>query len=337
MSNDHTPTVLVTSGGGVTRGAIHALTSLSDRDYEVVTVSSEPAAPELYAADVGCVTPPVADPEWPDALASVCERHGVDVIVPLIDERYVPTRLASLREQLRDAVEVVVGDPELIELTVDKYRMAETFADEGLPVPDSYLCAAADRVPRDAFPVVVKPRSGESNVIGDGVEVCEDREELEAHVSTLEGPLDEFVIQEFVPGTEYTTSVVVTASNDLLAVVPKEAVSDSPYHRVTREAPEVVAACEAVHEFLAPHSVINVQQIVSPRGLLTIEINARFSRSSCLTAAAGVNSFDLLVRDRLGERVDPVAEYEPDLHMLERTTPEFVADGRLRSRPNRDR
>jgi carbamoyl-phosphate synthase large subunit len=335
MSNDHTPTVLVTSGGGVTRGAIHALTSLSDRDFEVVTVSSEPAAPELHAADVGCVTPPVSDPEWPDALASVCERHGVDVIVPLIDERHVSTRLASLRETVQDKVEVIVGDAELIELTVDKYRMAETFADNGLAVPDTHLGSAADRLPGDVFPVVVKPRSGESNTVGDGVAVCEDRAALDAHLSTLEAPLDEFVIQEFVSGTEYTTSVIVTKSDDLLGVVPKEAVSDRPYHRVTREAPEVVAACREVHEFLAPHSVINVQQIASAGGLLTIEINSRFSRSSCLTAAAGVNSFELLVRDRLGERVEPIAEYEPNLHMLERTTPEFVPDGRMFSRPTR--
>lgn len=215
--------------------------------------------------------------------------------------------------------------------TVDKYRMAETFADDGLAVPETYLGSAADQVPRDVLPVVVKPRSGESNTIGDGVAVCEDRAALDAHVSTLDAPLDEFVIQEFVPGREYTTSVVVTESDDLLGVVPKEAVSDTPYHRVTREAPDVVAACQEVYEFLAPHSVINVQQISSPRGLLTIEVNSRFSRSSCLTAAAGVNSFELLVRDRLGERVDPVAAYDPDLHMLERTTPEFVPDGRMYS------
>lgn len=53
--------------------------------------------------------------------------------------------------------------------------------------------------------------------------------------------------------------MILTKSNNLVDVVPKEAVTDWPYRRVTRQAPKVVAAATDVYEFLAPNTVINVQ------------------------------------------------------------------------------
>jgi len=102
-----------------------------------------------------------------------------------------------------------------------------------------------------------------------------------------------------------------------LSVVPKEAVrkEGSTVTGVTRRCGAVAESCRAIHETLRPKGPINVQQIVADGVAHTIEINPRFSSTSCLTAAAGVDEFDLLIRDALGASVAAPSSFEADLYI----------------------
>lgn len=43
----------------------------------------------------------------------------------------------------------------------------------------------------------------------------------------------------------------------------------------------------------------------------------------CLTAAADIYMYELLLRDQLGERIEPASDYAQDLHMVEQRTTQF--------------
>jgi len=202
----------------------------------------------------------------------------------------------------------------VIELARDKYRTYLRLRDAGHAVPETWL--ASERVGPSEFPLIVKPRQGRGSR---DVERVTDGEELAAYLEHTEREPDELLLQEFLPGEEYTTSVVGTADGELLGVVPKEAIEKdgSTVVGATREAPAVVASCRAVFDTLEPAGPMNVQQILDEDGTpRTIEINPRFSSTSCLTVAAGVDEFDLLVRDALGDPVEPVEDYEPERYLL---------------------
>lgn len=319
-------TILVTGVGGA--GGIGAIRAIQrETAHEVVGVDMDPAAPGLHLADESGLVPPAAHERWPAAMRRLVDTHDVDVVVPLVDEEL--RRLPELSDALPGDVPVVAPRPDVVEVALDKYRTSQSLAAAGHTVPDTWLATEAERVPETAFPLVAKPRHGRGSR---GVERLASPAELEAYLLHSDRERTEVVLQEYLSGTEFTTSVVATTDDRLLAVVPKEAIEKAgcTTRGVTRTAPAVAESCRRLFETLQPAGPMNVQQIVDDTGTpSTIEINPRFSSTACLTVAAGVDEFDLLVRDALGEHVSPPDGHEPDVHILRYSDHVFVHDDDL--------
>lgn len=62
------------------------------------------------------------------------------------------------------------------------------------------------------------------------------------------------------------------------------------------------------------------------------EINPRFSGTSILTAAAGIDEIDMLLGQALGLPVGPRPVWTPGVAMIRHATETFVSDGELTSR-----
>jgi len=305
-------TVLVTGVGGA--GGVGAVRSLKERtDHEVIGVDMDPRAAGFHLADAGQAVPAATDDAWAEALSAVAVEFDADVVIPTVDEEL--SELSSLLEVLPDDLPVVAPRLDVIDVALDKYRTYQRLASTGHDVPRTWVATERDNVDASAYPLLVKPRRGRGSR---GIARVEDKKELAAHLAETEYDLDSLLLQEFISGTEYTTSVVATRDGRLLGIVPKEAVTKqgSTVTGVTRRAPTVQAECESIATTLDPRGPINVQQIVDDDGVpYTIEINPRFSSTSCLTAAAGIDEFDLLVRDAAGESVAPPDAYETDLYI----------------------
>lgn len=316
-------TIVVTGAGGACgQSAIRSLTT--ETAHRVIGVDMDPTAAGIQFADDGTTVPAATDEAWATAMAEVVERFDADVVVPTVDEELAV--LPSLSAALAGEVPIVAPRQEVIDLAMDKYRTAERLSAAGHPVPETWLATEAASIDPEAFPLVVKPREGRGSR---GVERVDDPEALAAHLSETPADPEELLCQEWLTGTEYTTSVVGTATNRLLGVVPKEAIEKegSTVLGATRRAPTVAETCRELFETLAPAGPLNVQQIVGDDGVpRVIEINPRFSSTSCLTVAAGVDEFDLLIRDALGERVSPAEGFEPDRYIV-RYESHFFADG----------
>lgn len=322
-------TVLITGVGGA--GGTGAIRSLQqETSHEIVGVDMDPAAPGLWMADHGRTVPAADDPEWASQMADVVDTYGVDAVVPLVDEEL--RRLPDLARALPNTTAIVAPRQAVIEVTLDKYWTSRHLTAVGHAVPATYLATAADTLQPQDFPIIVKPRRGRGSR---DVEQADSAAELAAYLRRTDRRPEELVIQEFVPGTEYTTSVVATRDDRLLAVVPKEVIEKrgSTVRGVTRQAPAVVDSCRRLFETLRPRGPMNVQQIVGPDGrAYTIEINPRFSSTACLTVAADVNELDDLIRDHLGEPVVETGDYEPDLHITRFFDHVFIPETELRSR-----
>lgn len=318
-------TVLVTGVGST--GGTGAVSALSERaGHEIVGVDMNAEAEGLYLADYAATVPPASAEEWPAAVAELVARFGVDAVVPLVDEELV--RLPELDREMDGEVGIVAPRPEVVEATIDKYRTAREYPE--LRVPHTVLASDVRDLDSEVFPVVVKPRFGRGSR---GVERFDDREGLHDYLRATARAHDELLVQRFVAGTEYTTSVVATRDDRLLGVVPKEAIEKDgcTVRGATRRAPRVREACRRAFEALEPHGPMNVQQIRSDETgeVYTIEVNPRFSSTAVLTVAAGVDELDLLVRDATGEDVTPPDDYDPDLHMMRYRGELFVDEADL--------
>lgn len=322
-------TVLVTGASGV--GGSAAVRSLQDRtEHDVVAVDMEPTAAALCTADRMRAVPPASSDEWVPEMAAVVEEFDVDAVIPLVEEELV--RLDDLRAAVPDAVAFVAPRDELIEKTTDKYAFSRLMDGRGLAVPNTHLASDASAVPADDFPAMAKPRRGRGS---DGVTYLEDRGELRTYLASTDRDPDEIVVQAHVEGTEYTTSVVATSDDDLLAVVPKRVLEKrgNTYRGVTASESTVVRSCRNVFEELGPHGPLNVQQVVDEESgeAYTIEVNPRFSSTACLTVAAGVDELDLLVREFCGESVAEPEGFTEGVHLVRYTDERFVTEGELDS------
>ncbi len=315
-------TVLVTGAGGAS--GIGAIQSLTDKnDHQVIGVDMDPTAAGLYLADAGSPIPPADDPTWAEKMAQIVEEFGVEVIIPTVDEEL--TVLQSLSQAVGE-VPIVAPKQDVIEIARDKYRTMQELSKAGVPTPKTWLGTDTDQIPNTAFPLIVKPRAGRGSR---GVQRVETPTELATHLKTTTIDAERLLCQECLSGPEYTTSVVGTNCNRLLSVVPKEALKKegSTVLGATRQMPAVDEICRQIFETLQPAGPLNVQQLLDEDGIpRVIEINPRFSSTSCLTVAAGVNEFDLLVRDALGQQVDPPAGFETD-HYIIRYQNHLFADG----------
>ena len=319
-------TVLVTGVGGA--GGIGAIRALQEQTtHEVVGVDMNADAAGLCLADHGQTIPPAKDDEWPSKVAAVVRRYDVDALVPLVDEEL--RRLPTLREYVPSDLAIVAPRQEVINTALDKWQTSVCLADAGHTVPETWIATAAGSIDPSRYPLLVKPRTGRGSR---GVERLESPADLEDYIEDSDRPESDLVLQEYISGTEYTSSVVTTQDNRLLEVVPKEVIekNGSTVKGVTRRNRSVEASCREVYNTLAPAGPLNVQQIVDESGTpYTIEINPRFSSTACLTVAAGVNELDILIRDAMGKTVSEPGGFDADLWF--RRYPDHVFAPRVES------
>jgi len=287
-------TVLVTGVGGAS--GIGAVRALQETTtHDIVGVDMDPEAAGLYLAGAGRSIPPASDDGWAVMMRDVIEQYGVDVVVPTVDEEL------PLLDALPDDVPVVAPRDDVIAVSLDKYATAQRLEAAGHAVPGTWLASETASIPESAYPLIRKPRRGRGSR---GVERVE------------------------------TTSVVATADDSVLGVVPKEAIEKdgSTVKGVTRDHDAVQESCRAIAETLAPGGPMNVQQIVDEAGRPhTIEINPRFSSTACLTVRAGVNELDMLIRDALGESVAPPTGFDAGVYLLRYDNHVFVDRERVHS------
>lgn len=273
--------VLVTGAGGPAGVAV--IRSLLRRgDVEVLAADMDGWASGLYLVPAASrlLVPAGRAADFVDRLAELVTQHAIDAVVPTVDVEL----LALVGQRDRVPAVIVAAADAALETSLDKWTLVQA-------------CAATARVPRTrvldadgvanawSFPVIVKPRRGAGSR---GVARIDDRAALEAL------PLDEgVIIQEYLPGDEYSVDVVMGEDGRAIAAVPRlrarvdsgVAVAGLTVH--DDELQETAAACARAAGIVG---VANVQLRRAEDGTpALLEINPRFSGAMPLTIASGVD------------------------------------------------
>ncbi|MUL42950.1 ATP-grasp domain-containing protein [Streptomonospora sp. PA3] len=314
------PTVVVTTAGAPqTPGTIQ---HLQRQGYRVVATDIDPAAPGLYLADQGYLVPAGGGDSFLPEIRGICLKEGAAALVPLVDEELVAvSRLAD------DGIAVVLPRPGFVADCLDKYTLMRRLADAGLPVPRTRLAAEWTGPPDQ--PLIVKPRSGRGSR---GVVRLGAAHGLGALLAESDRPAADLIAQEEVAGTEFTVSVVAWRDGAVQAVVPKEVVLKRGVtkYAVTRRHARIAEVCRAVQQELRADGPFNVQLALDADGEPRIfEINPRFSSTSPLTLAAGVDEVGGLLRQATAGGPHLADDWREGVVMVRRWADEFVDEGRF--------
>ncbi len=287
--------VLVTGAGGPAGVAV--IRSLLRRDdVEVFAADMDGWASGLYMVPPTHrrIVPPGRSAEFFDAVRAMVTGDRLDAIVSTVDVE-LPA-LAARRDEL--GAILVAPSAEALTTCLDKWLLVQA-CQGAARVPETALLTA-EGVARDwTFPVLVKPRAGAGSR---GVHVIESRAALEAM------PLDEAIlIQEYLPGEEYSVDVLMGEAGNAIAAVPRlrarvdsgVAVAGRTVNRADlRDAAEALARAAGIV------GVANVQLRETADGVpALLEINPRFSGSMPLTVAAGADMPSLVLDQALGRPI----------------------------------
>lgn len=263
--------------------------------FETVVIDRKADAPALSLCDEPIVLNPLEDP-----VSARKVFEGCDAIMPACEELDL---LACLDEMASSMDVPLMFDRHAYEISCSKNRSNEVMASVGVPLPQPW--------PDCGFPVIVKP-SGQSGSVG--VSVAFDQEAVDRGLEIVRGLGDEPVIQEFVHGKSVSVEVIGNGTS-ARSYVTTEVVLDSNYDcKMVRCNPDILSEEDDrlfgvygkdVAEAIGLSALMDVEAIMTPKGLRILEIDARIPSQTpaAIEAATGVNLLAELVASSTGTEV----------------------------------
>ena len=267
------------------------------------------------------------DPAYIPALLDICRIEQIDIVLPLHHEDLV--QIAPRKVLFEEAgFGLPIPDYSLIELAIDKYRMAKLADRNGIPGPKTFL--QNEITPKAleqsvGFPILVKLRNSTGQR---GQKKVSTPEELEAHTRTLlerHGP-EEIILQEYIAGTVrdamYTVGLLYDHNHELKACVPLKKIRSRPYtggtaictkaeHRLDLQDMSV-RLMSAVGKWTG---IADIEIKIDPSGKPRfIELNPRPWGSIYGAYAAGVDFPLLWVKTALHEDLNMVEEFHENIY-----------------------
>lgn len=288
------PRVLVTGTGGPS--GISVMNALAAEPVDVFSADVDPYAAGLYLVDDDrrLIVPRGDADAYAGFVLGVCERLEIAVLIPTVDSELIP--LAEARPAFAAiGTRLVLASAETLRMCLDKWAL-HARCEGAVRVPRSLLADADFDPSLPELPVIVKPRVGSGSR---GIRLVEDRDELER--LDRDGTL---LVQENLPGPEYSLDVLARSDGRVIAVVPRARLKVDSGIAVTGRTVHDEALQEIgrqVAERIGLTSVANVQVKGADDGEpALLEVNPRFPGTMPLTVASGINMPKLCVDDALG-------------------------------------
>jgi carbamoyl-phosphate synthase large subunit len=304
------PRVLITGVGGPS--GVCLLRGLATRPVSLLGGDLDPYAAGLYLVepDQRLMLPPGADEHFGEIMLALCEREAIDVVVPTVDSELIP--LAERREQFAGAgVRLVLAPLGSLETCLDKWAL-DTRCRGQINTPTTLLVDEVFEPATVPLPVIVKPRVGSGSR---GIQAIDRVEELER--LPRDGSL---LVQELLPGPEYSLDVLARSDGRVISVVPRERLKvDSGVAVTSRTLHDegLEAIGRTVAGLIGLTGVANVQVKRDAHGdPALLEVNPRFPGTMALTVASGVDMPWLCLAETLGEPMPDAALAFSDVAMV---------------------
>ena len=276
--------------GGALQGMEAVLLSKA-AGYETVVLDRKPSAPALSLCDEPVVLDPTKDPAGAAKVFSGC-----DAVIPACEEMDLLKTLDSMKMDVP-----LLFDLASYRVSSSKNRSNEIMASVGVPLPKPW--------PECGFPAIVKPSSQSGSI---GVAVANDDSDVEKALKFIKELGDEPVMQEFVHGKSVSIEVIGNGRK-ATSYVTTEVCLDSNYDcKMVRCNPGILSPEDDelfgkigrdVAEAMGLKALMDVEAILTPKGLRVLEIDARIPSQTpaAIEAATGVNLLEELATTAFGK------------------------------------
>lgn len=320
------PTVLISSAGRrveLLRAFRRTLEGLGAPGARVLAVDCSWYSGAFHDADEAFIVPRCKDPGFVPALLAICEREGVDLVVPTLDPE-LPVYAAARERFAAIGTTVAISAPEVAAIGGDKQHTHDWLVANGFPTVQQGSLADVQADPGAwSFPVIVKPRFGSASI---GVGLVHSLEELAEKAAD-----PDVLVQSVAPGVEHTIDLLADRDGQCRVAIPRRRIevrAGEVSKAVTVRSPALIELAEKLCAALpGAYGAMNFQVFVGddPGQLAIIELNARFGGGYPLSYAAGADFPLALVQDALGlPSTAPLQGWQDGLVMLRYDAAVFV-------------
>ena len=265
---------------------------------------NSPCSPAFAYCDGTAIVPEVKKDHYPQALLDICQKNGIDIVIPLIDPELEV--LAGYRGTFAEAGVLLVVSPEAtIHMASDKYLTYTFAAAQGIAVPQTYIDLPKAVTRLDAgslqWPVMVKPRKGSASI---NITTCYDQLQLAAAFEATRSPM----IQEIVRGDEYGYDLFGDMDCHSISVYCKKKLAmraGETDKAVSTDDPALIAFGEKLLGCMQLVGPADVDVVVDAEGPKLLEINPRFGGGYPCSHLAGANFPGKIIALRKGEPLTP--------------------------------
>lgn len=320
MPKPQSVTVLLTCAGApLAVETIRALKSAQSLDIKVIGTDLKAVGGGVAEADLFFTALPGDHSEYAQQMAKICEKEGVDVIIPTSDEEALA--IAAERSRFENVgTRPTVPRQELIPLFADKVKMYRFLKERGIEVPEFYATSNADELKAAAGalgypqqPFVIKPASARG-----GRGVWEIREGGANFNELMNGmSLDAISLDTFLTAASAAESWprliampclkgdvfdvdILSESGELKLCLPRRRFHPrtTPFRGcILEEHREVIELSKTIQSVLQLDYLHDIDVMLDAEGVPhLLEVNPRQSGSLISTVRAGVNLPELLVR-----------------------------------------
>jgi carbamoyl-phosphate synthase large subunit len=318
-------TVLLTGAGGPAPSGM--IKVLRQYGYRIISVDMLKHSPAFYLSDKSYVIPAGNSPEFLPRLREICKIEKVDAVVSVVDEE-----LPKTLELESAGIKVIQPQLSFTNLCLDKFECMNALKNAGINAPDTWL---ATKVPNYVkFPLFIKPRVGRGSR---GIGKVHSHEELKVFLSASSYAPENLLCQPYLPGDEYTVSVVVWRDGEVQAVIPKKIISKIGVTKmaVTEKNKKINDLCFNIQEKFKANGPFNVQLRLDANGEpCPFEINPRFSTSITLTMASGIDELGgLICQSLFGKNSFQFGEWQDGTVLIRHTYDQFMTVQEFEKQP----
>lgn len=251
-------------------------------------------APALAYCDYSRKVVAMKSPDYINQLVEICRADHIDLLVPTIDTDLLI--LSQNKAKFEDVgTKVMVSAPDKILICRDKNNTSQFFVDCGLHAP---IPLNDWKKYNFGYPAFIKPKDGSSSMNAFKIE---NEEELKVYA----GQIEDYIVQPFIFGTEYTIDIFCDWNGEPVSIVPRE--------RMQVRAGEVLKTKICLDETMIEEAKV-LCKVFKPCGPMTvqlirdndeidwfIEINPRYGGGAPLSMKAGARSAEAILKLMDGE------------------------------------
>jgi len=331
--------VMVTAvGSAIGQGIIKSL-KLSGLDFNLITTNTQPYAIGLYRGEVGYLVPMAKDEDFIDAIIKICNKERIDIIFIGIDHELQKFAENEQKIEKETRAKVVVSPPEVIKICNDKWLTYQFLEKNSLPCIPSALHQDAEQfIKQEGFPLVVKPRIGNSSR---DVFIVQNEKELKKKLDDLLDKKEdnlyfphriEPIIQKYIGNEQQEyTSTAITFDGKCRGVLSMKREMKYPGHTTKAlidDFPRINDNIKRVAEILNGFGPCNFQSRVINNIPFIFEINCRFSGTTAACAQIGFNVVENTIRHIMFHEEIPEPNYKKGV-ILRYFNEVFIPEGEI--------